>query len=505
MPRTVNRDSMSRCEQPSMLFDTVRNPHARRVAPKVVVGEVSKDTLESTQKRLNRQMFERVQNLGLRLPHDSFVAVVHVGKYVFLAVMLPPYLCLYGIPRWMLVTAFPAMFDFAKQQTLRFGQFLQTLSISIVDLMKGILEQTLGDSLRTAKQYARNSYHTLMRAFEQVSAYAGEKLKQVQAIVQGIQQATSQFLDRVRERVNKVREQIASKIITPVQTMVNHLVQLSSTLVSRLNSVIQYGKTLPAKTIENVKNQYRNVAEKASEAYKVLSSFISNSYGAVGQLFASALEKGKELVNSIVVTPLEIAREKILSANRKIKETANAVKEKVKKYYETIVEKTKETAQTVVDISIKIARIIPDLFVQLPAWVWGFTPAPVKTTLRGLLGFASRFKRSLKNFSKARQAIAGACRRVNQLVVNWVRTFIIRLAALLKQFFAWLIKQILGLPRRMIKGIKRVGSSAVSGAKKLGRGSQLAIAVIWAVISFGYLLAKELLREVSHWLPGQKV
>lgn len=157
MSGAVSRDSLSRCEPPSMLYDVIRYPHAPPVPAKAnaAVVDPAKDTIETTQQRLNREMTEKFQNTSSRLPHHSYIAVAQTGKYLFLAIMLPTYLCCYGIPKWFFYNLLPQALATVQSQIVRVGRFVSELSTHVADLMKGILEQMLGDAMRLARRQAK--------------------------------------------------------------------------------------------------------------------------------------------------------------------------------------------------------------------------------------------------------------------------------------------------------------------------------------------------------------
>jgi len=157
MAGAVSKDSLAKCDQPSMLYDAVRYQSAPYVPPKPRIdsADSSKDTLESTQQRLNREMLDKFQNTSSRMSHHSYIAAAQTGKYLFLAIMLPPYLCCYGIPKWIMVTLLPQVFSMSKAQTMRVGRFIAEFSARVADLMKGALEQMLGDALRASRRQAK--------------------------------------------------------------------------------------------------------------------------------------------------------------------------------------------------------------------------------------------------------------------------------------------------------------------------------------------------------------
>lgn len=159
MPRGyISKDSLSPCDSPSMLYDAVRRPHSPTIPSKPTVRQ---DTIESTPKPFKQDLCNRLHSRGLELPHESYIAVVQVGKYIFLAVMLPVYFGVYGIPHWFFATAFPQLFGFFKQQSIQVGRFAAEISKRVFDLMKGAMEQLLGDSLRLARDRAKNLWNLL--------------------------------------------------------------------------------------------------------------------------------------------------------------------------------------------------------------------------------------------------------------------------------------------------------------------------------------------------------
>lgn len=166
----VSKDSWSRCETPSMLYGAVRKPCAPLATkPNAASSANGKDSIESTKQRLKKEMISKLDNKGLQLPHESYVAVVQVGKYVFLAIMLPVYLCCFTIPRWFMVNTLSPLLEGIRNQCLSIGRHIVEMSKYVTDLMKGLLEQLIGDALRMSKERGKNIWRHVSRRFNHIS------------------------------------------------------------------------------------------------------------------------------------------------------------------------------------------------------------------------------------------------------------------------------------------------------------------------------------------------
>ncbi|HEV8051478.1 MAG TPA: hypothetical protein VGP47_03215 [Parachlamydiaceae bacterium] len=198
----VSKDSWSRCETPSMLYGAVHNPSDTQAQKTSASSGLSKDTIESTQQRLKREIITKLDNKGLELPHESYVAVVQVGKYVFLAIMLPVYLCCYGIPRWFMINAISPMFEGIKNQALNVGRFIVEMSKHVTDLMKGLLEQLIGDALRLSKERGKNLWRHVTKKFGPISKKMAGISNSIKAALNKIKGNISKGSEKVLERAH---------------------------------------------------------------------------------------------------------------------------------------------------------------------------------------------------------------------------------------------------------------------------------------------------------------
>lgn len=116
MSGPVKYDSISKCSQGNDLYAMIRNPNAR-MSPKAAPTKPV-DTLES---RMERKALARLGEIT-----KNFIVVGRAGKFVFLALMMPPYFLLYGLPKWML-SELPNLFSYSLKPFQGFTEKIKKL------------------------------------------------------------------------------------------------------------------------------------------------------------------------------------------------------------------------------------------------------------------------------------------------------------------------------------------------------------------------------------------
>lgn len=71
----------------------------RRAECARAVKNLSLDRLESTQERIERELLEKILAKKSKITPASFILLGQLGKFLFLALMLPPYVVFYGMPK----------------------------------------------------------------------------------------------------------------------------------------------------------------------------------------------------------------------------------------------------------------------------------------------------------------------------------------------------------------------------------------------------------------------
>ncbi len=95
-------DSLSRCDPNaySNIYD-VRKRSDIKHDPIGSSQSIKKDTLEISRDQIKKEALNRLRHTTkIVVPQSSFM---RIGKYIFLSIAFPPYLLVYGLPKWFIV------------------------------------------------------------------------------------------------------------------------------------------------------------------------------------------------------------------------------------------------------------------------------------------------------------------------------------------------------------------------------------------------------------------
>lgn len=102
MPGPVSRDSIAKCSPGNDLYAMIQNPALKVPSKPTSMKKV--DSIKSLQKDMERDAVAKIGKWT-----ENFIVVARAGKFVFLAIAIPPYILLYGLPKWLLAEALPSL------------------------------------------------------------------------------------------------------------------------------------------------------------------------------------------------------------------------------------------------------------------------------------------------------------------------------------------------------------------------------------------------------------
>lgn len=101
------RDSLSRSEiNPYSLHEVRKRPDIKQ-EPIAPTQPIHKDSIEISRGELHKEALERLRHSSKYVIIQ--VAFIRIGKYLFVGLTLPPYLILYGIPKWIIKIGLPTI------------------------------------------------------------------------------------------------------------------------------------------------------------------------------------------------------------------------------------------------------------------------------------------------------------------------------------------------------------------------------------------------------------
>ncbi|MFI0435612.1 MAG: hypothetical protein ACH350_07815 [Parachlamydiaceae bacterium] len=106
-------DSLSRCGSNDFSLYDARKCSALKTSSSLSSGSIHRDTIEISRDKLKEDALNRLRHkTQYGIAYQGFM---RIGKYLFLAVAMPPYFLIYGLPKWVLVEAIPLFFSFSLQ------------------------------------------------------------------------------------------------------------------------------------------------------------------------------------------------------------------------------------------------------------------------------------------------------------------------------------------------------------------------------------------------------
>jgi hypothetical protein len=172
------RDSLSRCESNlySNIYQVGRHPEFKPEAVRST-QPIHKDTIQISRDKMKKDALER-------LDHTSKYSIVQhgfmrIGKVLFLAVVLPPYMAIYRIPKWVLVEAIPLMISF-------FSPFIEKVTHPVKKKVQVIIHKVA------------QVIQVIQRALKEVAQPIIRLVLELRAQLQSILPKAFSFINRIR-------------------------------------------------------------------------------------------------------------------------------------------------------------------------------------------------------------------------------------------------------------------------------------------------------------------
>ena len=295
MRGSIQKESWSKCDHPYSLYETIRNPKALNAPLKIdsLASKREPDTIESTQKRLHKEMLNKLESKGLQLPHSSFVAVVQVAKYVFLAIMLPPYLCLYGIPKFLLFSLIPQALLEIRAVIIKIGHFFKELTKTAVEKMKGLIDQLLGEALKLTNYLGKNLclyllfpikklFNTIFQGFKKGASWPKPHIESIKKSLSKkvktlffILGLIPSFFLKVLEKIKNFIKKILKATYTKIKSLIYFTRKLSFPNLMRFFKTIYNPQMILKSILRVAKNYLQRISSKIKEFFLKINKMFS--------------------------------------------------------------------------------------------------------------------------------------------------------------------------------------------------------------------------------------
>jgi hypothetical protein len=271
------RDSLTRCDssQYSNLYEIRSHKDLKQIRSSV--GSTQKDSLEVYKEQLQKEALGRLRNTTKYLIVQN--GFMRIGKYVFMGVVFPPYLLLYGVPKWVFMTALPSLISTTTQFIKKMSQVFKKRFEAVVNRINLAIEKTrrnLNVLIQPILRMALEIKNAIQRIRENISKLFTKALASFSKFKFKRKESTSnaQFFEAAKDKLVKIRQsiiqpflafsEISKKGLKWLKTQSSENVKLFSTAI--LN---KYGnfKMNFASGLQSSRLSARVVTQKLKEAF----------------------------------------------------------------------------------------------------------------------------------------------------------------------------------------------------------------------------------------------
>lgn len=169
------RESISRCELYANKFQTHTTEIEARLKA-LRIQHANLDVHESESARLERQMMQRFTKGFILQEGSNLEFIKKVGKFIFVAVLLPPYFAVYLAPKWVFQYAMPFVADMGQTGFMRLyhiavtaANWLAQISGQLLERFNRLFQFRLSFPFNVGKS-SQDMLHRLSSLFKKISA-----------------------------------------------------------------------------------------------------------------------------------------------------------------------------------------------------------------------------------------------------------------------------------------------------------------------------------------------
>lgn len=340
----VYRDSISRCGPQDDIYSLIRNPYA----PQIKKAQAPVDTIEvcTPEQMLEKEAMAKLKEgrLGL-LSNDKMLVIARAGRLLFILITLPPYIFLYGIPKWLMMEAIPWMFLRTKTFFQKTVDFSNQILTKIWESVKLNLTSRFSSGLQTFAEYMKWVNKSMEALFTHLQ----------HQVVQLNQKFTKPFKDAYELLEGVVKESLAKilqgqqKIKEKIQSLIKSIQNSFQLGQERLHhSLMQPMQQWTSQQVERIASTLKHIENRTSAFGERLYAFVALPIKKVAKFFEKSAQKITQKIQEFVVKPLvEWAQPKIDASAKFLRKVQNRVEKTVSKHIENIQKKISATAEFV--------------------------------------------------------------------------------------------------------------------------------------------------------------
>lgn len=433
MPLPPIRDSVGKCSAGNDIFAMVSNPSMKFVA-KPMQSTKKVDTLETA----------ALARLGKM--SQNFIIIARAGKFIFLAIAMPPYILFYGLPKLIVVDLLPIFFRHFK----RAGEKIK--KVANPEDNKGLfghIKNAFGAISTKATEYVKwinrvaeaLAVHLKHQVVAMGYRFIQPYLPALQRGYEAAENATKILFQKTIEKGDKHAEVARRFVSLVLKTAKEETVNLIRPHVELIKSTLNKLRKRIEKLIEKPRIEIQKFKKEITHRLKKTNEVLKSTFQKIGKEMAATMTAAA----SYTVKPI------VEWSTPKIQWTANMVQAGREKIHYRL-EQIRGFFQNVASGVQDAARLGRQAVVNVMKNVFeAITPAFVKHFFNPEGGFKKKYQENLQNLGKKFKKLKKAIVQFASDQMKATKDHIARFAKIIRKFFISLILQVKQLPKRMLK------------------------------------------------------
>ena len=415
------------------------NLHAPKIAPKPV------DTIEPHEKKIQEAKAKLLHTYAL--PNETVMVVARAGKQLFVVFMLPPYLLLVGLPKWLLTELTPFIFSFLRlawdKTEVFFSIYLNKITSKIAAGFKPLakliqncytftkeLTKTIKNGLNQFKprfiksletiiqtllvpfekiQGQLNKYKNYLKAFrnsenkwKQVKSWGNQLVNKSQALIQPVitffKEKTSHVKLFIKEKVTEPSIQATRKVFTTIKLQFNRYIQPLQNHISlwkekinlKVNNLSTTLTNIIAQNVEPLRKFSENVSAYTIQAIENLGNKIITISQVVINFVQHPVENGKK-----ILVRIRALSEKFRQIKQQLQ---NNSEQWFRSFSKRITSFIKERKEIIHSAAIIYKSRLKDLFYRLIRYILSFPKRLLEFSLQVIQAIKNNYRKIIRFF-----------------------------------------------------------------------------------------------------------
>lgn len=425
---------------------------------------ILKDSIETSQQRLERHLLAQFRQNHFKLPNGNFMMVVNVGKYMVLAIILPTYYTLYVIPKFLIIKTFPVFAQMFSVFIPFVQKHMNNISAWTADVFGIVAKRLLAMfKFKSSKSKQKREGDNLFQLLAKDLSLKWEHWKQpLMSKINFVKNLHKTVLNLLKKMKNQAQNKILAQYNKIAQFFKNVGLNIHKAIIAR-----------PLKMLKNLQNRLKQIPNVLKMPFVALQKMaiklrekikerVKEAVKTVTKPFVQ-LATGIQNIALAIASPLvNFYKEKIVKPFKKgveaVKKSVQVVQKRMEESAHWVKTQVASQVQMVANVGMGIAtfsqKIVNTTLEKMNHYQVKFVDKlrgvyrAVKRMFDPLKGFVQRImdeskQQAKKQFAKFKKHLETAVKKAKQAglwTVEQVRLMPSRMYGWMKRFLAWTVR-----------------------------------------------------------------